>query len=101
MSNIGYKPKVYDCTIDGIKRVKGKNLFVLHWKDLKGDGSMPIQEVDQPPELILNRMKEIVNGKRDKLYLTRGMRDIDVSYLGDNKWQLYDEFDFYEFEMVV
>ena len=61
---------------------------------------MPI-EVDQPSELILNRMKEIVNGKRDKLYLTRGMRDIDVLYLGDNKWQLYDEFDFYEFEMVV
>lgn len=100
MSNMGYRPKVYDCTIDGIKSVKGKNLFVLHWKDSKGDGSMPIQ-VDQPSELILNRMKEIVNGKRDQLYLTRGMRDIDVLYLGDNKWQLYDEFDFYEFEMVV
>lgn len=100
MSNMGYSPKVYDCTIDGIKRIKGKNLFVLHWKDSKGDGSMQI-EVDQPSELILNRMKEIVNGKRDKLYLTRGMRDIDVLYLGDNKWQLYDEFDFYEFEMVV
>ena len=71
-------------TIDGIKNVKGKNLFILHWKDSNGDGSMPIQ-VDQPSELILNRMKEIVDGKRDKLYLTRGMRDIDVSYLGDNK----------------
>ena len=71
MSNMGYRPKVYDCTIDGIKSVKGKNLFVLHWKDSKGDGSMPIK-VDQPSELILNRMKEIVNGKRDKLYLTRG-----------------------------
>lgn len=100
MSNMGYRPKVYDCTIDGIKRIKGKNLFVLHWKDSKGDGTMPIQ-VDQPSELILNRMKEIVNGKRDQLYLTRGMRDIDVLYLGDNRWQLYDEFDFYEFEMVV
>ena len=46
-------------------------------------------------------MKEIVAGKRDKLYLTRGMRDIDVSYLGNNKWQLFDEFDVYEFEMSV
>lgn len=100
MSNMGYRPKVYNCTIDGIKNVKGKNLFVLYWKDSKGDGNMSI-EVDQPSELILNRMKEIVDGKRDKLYLTRGMRDIDVLYLGDNKWQLYDEFDFYEFEMVV
>ena len=100
MGSIGYRPKVYDCTIDGIKMIKGKNLFVLHWKNSKGDGSMSIQ-VDQPSELILNRMKEIVDGKRDKLYLTRGMRDIDVSYLGDNKWQLYDEFDFYEFEMEM
>ena len=35
------------------------------------------------------------------LYLTNGMRDIDVSYLGDNKWQLFDEFDIFEFEMSV
>lgn len=100
MSSVGYKPKFYDCTIEGIKRVNSKNLFILHWKDSKGDGTMPIQ-VDQPLELILNRMKEIVDGKRDKLYLTRGMRDIDVSYLGNNKWQLFDEFDIYEFEMNV
>ncbi len=92
MSSVGYKPKFYDCTIEGIKRINSKNLFILHWKDSKGDGTMPIQ-VDQPSELILNRMKEIVDGKRDKLYLTRGMRDIDVSYLGNNKWQLFDEFD--------
>ena len=90
----------YDCTIDGIKCVKDKNLFVLHWKDSKCNGVMSIQ-VDQPSELILSRMKEIVDGKRDKLYLTRGMRDIDVSYLGNNKWQLFDEFDIYEFEMAV
>ena len=100
MSNMGYRPKFYDCTIDGIKCVKDKNLFVLNWKDSEGNGAMPIQ-VDQPSELILSRMKEIVDGKRDKLYLTRGMRDIDVSYLGNNKWQLFDEFDIYEFEMDV
>lgn len=100
MSSVRYKPKFYDCTIEGIKHVNSKNLFILHWKDSKGDGTMPIQ-VDQPSELILNRMKEIVDGKRDKLYLTRGMRDIDVSYLGNNKWQLFDEFDIYEFEMNI
>ena len=100
MSSVGYKPKFYDCTIEGIKSVNSKNLFILHWKDSKGDGTMPIQ-VDQSSELILSRMKEIVDGKCDKLYLTRGMRDIDVSYLGNNKWQLFDEFDIYEFEMDV
>ena len=100
MEDMGYRPKFYDCTIEGIKCIKGKNLFVLHLKDSKDDEIMPI-EVDQSSELILSRMKEIVNGKRDKLYLTKGMRDIDVSYLGNNKWQLFDEFDIYEFEIAV
>ena len=100
MNNLGYRPKFYDCTIDGIKCNKGKSLFILHWKNSKGDGIMPIQ-VDQSAELILSRMKEVIEGERDKLYLTRGMRDIDVSYLGNNKWQLFDEFDIYEFKMVI
>lgn len=100
MSSIGYKPKFYDCTIEGIKCIKGKNYFILKKKQSDDIGTMPIQ-VDQPSELIINRMKEILVGKRDKLYLTRGMRDIDVSYIGDNKWQLFDEFDIYEFEMVI
>ena len=100
MSSVGYKPKFYDCIMEGIKCVNSGSLFILHWKDSKGDGTMPIQ-VDQSSKLILSRMKEIVDGKRDKLYLTRGMRDIDVSYLGNNKWQLFDEFDIYEFEMNI
>lgn len=100
MNNLGYRPKFYDCTIDGIKCIKGKSLFILHLKYSKGGGIMPIQ-VDQSSELILGRMKEIVDGKREKLYLTRGMRDIGISYLGDNKWQLFDEFDIYEFKMVI
>lgn len=58
-------------------------------------------DVDQPSDLILERMKECILRKRKILYLTNGMRDIDVSYLGDNKWQLFDEFDIFEFEMSV
>lgn len=90
----------YDCTIEDIKNIEGKNYFILKWEQADVVGTMPIQ-VDQPAELIRSRMKEIVDGKRDKLYLTRGMRDIDVSYIGDNKWQLFDEFNIYEFEMDV
>lgn len=100
MSSIGYKPKFYDCTIEGIKCIKRKNYFILKKKQSDDIGAMPIL-VDQPSELIINRMKEILAGKRNKLYLTRGMRDIDVSYIGNNKWQLFDEFDIYEFEMVI
>lgn len=98
MIETNYKPKFYNCTIEGIKCIEGKNLFVLRCK--KDDKTLPI-EVDQPSDLILSRMKEVADGKRSKIYLTRGMRDIDVSYLGDNKWQLFDEFDVYEFEMNV
>lgn len=80
--------------------MRWKNLFLLKAKNSENNAVEPIQ-VDQPAELILNRMKEVVNGKRGKLYLTRGMRDIDVSYLGNNKWQLFDEYNIYEFEMTV
>lgn len=97
---MNYKPKFYDCIIDGIKTEGSKHLFYLTEKETDGNNQIHI-EVDQPSDLILDRMKEVVSGKRDKLYLTRGMRDIDVSYLGNNKWQLFDEFDIFEFEMVV
>lgn len=100
MMGMNYKPKIYDCILDGIRKEGSKNLFHFTEKNTEGRNQMQI-EVDQPSYLILERMKEIVSGKRDKLYLTRGMRDIDVSYLGDNKWQLFDEFDIFEFEMVV
>lgn len=95
---MGYRPKFYDCILEGIITEGSKHLFRLLWKETNDKIE---KEVDQPTEIILERMKEIVDGKRDKLYLTKGMRDIDVSYLGDNKWQLFDEFDIFEFEMAV
>ena len=95
-----YKPKFYDCILDGINTEGSKHLFNFTEKKSEGRNQMQI-EVDQPSSLILDRMKEVVAGKRGKLYLTRGMRNIDVSYLGDNKWQLFDEFDVYEFEIDV
>ena len=97
---MSYKPKFYDCILDGIRTEGSKNLFHLTEKNTDGRNQMQI-EVDQPSELILERMKERILGKRGTLYLTRGMRDIDVSYLGDNRWQLFDEFDIFEFEMAV
>lgn len=91
---MGYTPKFNHCSLDGIKTEGVKTYFSFN------NSTVQI-EVDQPAEIIISRMEEIVNGKRDKLYLTRGMRDIDVSYVGDNKWQLFDEFDIYEFDFVL
>lgn len=97
---MSYKPKFYDCILDGIRKEGSKNLFHLTEKETEGRNQMQI-EVDQPSDLILERMKECILGTRRILYLTNGMRDIDVSYLGNNKWQLFDEFDVFEFEMSV
>ena len=93
-----YKPKFYDCVLNGIRTEGSKHLFDFTEKKTESRNQIQI-EVDQTPSLILERIEEIIAGKRDKLYLTRGMRDIDVSYLGNNKWQLFDEFDVYKFEM--
>lgn len=97
---MNYKPKFYDCILDGIRKEGSKNLFHLTEKETKGRNQMQI-EVDQPSELVLERMKECILGTRRTLYLTNGMRDIDVTYLGNNKWQLFDEFNIFEFEMSV
>lgn len=97
---INYKSKFYDCILDGIGTEGSKHLFHLTEKNTDGRNQMRI-DVDQPSDLILERMKECILRKRKILYLTNGMRDIDVSYLGDNKWQLFDEFDIFEFEMSV
>lgn len=100
MMEMNYKPKFYDCILDGIRKEGSKNLFHLTEKETKGRNQMQI-EVDQPSELVLERMKECILGTRRTLYLTNGMRDIDVTYLGNNKWQLFDEFNIFEFEMSV
>ena len=100
MMEMNYKPKFYDCILNGIRTEGSKYLFHLTEKYTDEKNQMQI-EVDQPSDLILERMKECILGKRKILYLTNGMRDIDVSYLGDNKWQLFDEFDIFEFEMSV
>lgn len=91
---MGYTHKFNHCFLDGIETEGSKTYFSF-------DNGHDQIEVDQPAEIIIARMKEIVNGKRDKLYLTRGMRDIDVSYVGNNKWQLFDEFDIYEFKFAM
>lgn len=100
MMGMNYKPKFYDCILDGIRKEGSKNLF--HFTEINTEGRNQMQiEVDQPSDLILERMKECILGIRKILYLTNGTRDIDLTYLGDNKWRLFDEYDIFEFEMVV
>lgn len=87
---MNYKPKCYKCECKMIE-----NHFILNNEESTFD-----IRVDQSLSIIIERMKEILNGRRKTVYLTRGMRDIDISY-SDGKWQLFDEFDIYEFEYEI
>lgn len=98
MVEMNYKPKFYDCILKNIKQNLKDVTFVFINKET--DRPCPV-DVDQPKSVIEDRMREIISGSRDKLYLTHGMRDIDVSYIENNRWQLFDEYDVYDFEMVV
>lgn len=87
---MNYKSKYYKCECKMIE-----NHFILSNEESTFD-----IRVDQSLSVIIERMKEILNGRRKTVYLTRGMRDIDISY-ADGKWQLFDEFDIYEFEYEI
>lgn len=85
----------YNCSFENIIEYKGSSLLVL--KDKNSDGKEIKIEIDQPVSIVLGRMKEAANGKRRYLYFTRGMRDIDITYLGDDNWVLDDEINIYGF----
>lgn len=89
----------FNCSLENINEYKSSSLLVL--KDKNSDGKEIKIEIDQPVSIVLERMKEAVNGKRRHLYFTRGMRDIDITYLGDNNWVLDDEMNLYEFSCKI
>ena len=89
----------YNCSFENINEYKGSSLFVL--KDKNSDGKEIKIEIDQPVSIVLGRMKEAAYGKRRYLYFTRGMRDIDIMYLGDDNWILDDEINLYEFNYKI
>jgi len=93
-----YRQRFYHCILDSIKTYKKGTLFRLIWKETNDKME---RYVDQSKETILDEMKEIVSGREDnKIFLTSGMTDIDMIYLGDNKWKLVvDRSDNYEFNI--
>lgn len=89
----------YNCSLENINEYKGSSLLVL--KDKNSDGKEIKIEIDQPVSIVLERMKEAVNGKRKHLYFTRDMRDIDITYLDNDNWVLDDEMNLYEFSCKI
>ncbi|MCY9594138.1 hypothetical protein PC41400_14605 [Paenibacillus chitinolyticus] len=96
MLEIDYKPKFYKRKLKGLIQESRGSKF--QFEDTLDGGASYIL-VDQSVEGINNRILDVINGTRDKAYLSHGMRNIDLEKLSNVKWQIWDEFDIYEFEM--
>ncbi|MFD0587762.1 hypothetical protein ACFQZE_07090 [Paenibacillus sp. GCM10027627] len=92
---INYKPKLFKRKILGIfQETRGAR---IQFEKTSDSGASYIL-VDESTQKIVDRMDDVIRGKRDKVYLSRGMRNIDIECLTSGKWQLFDEFDIYQFD---
>lgn len=95
MFEMNYKPKYFNSYTTEIKRINNKTVFIF--KDTFGRNNEI--KVDETVDRIKSRMQDVINGEREMVYLTNGMMNVDIRLLDNGKWQLFDEFDVYEFEM--
>lgn len=97
MFETNYQPKFYKCKLKGI--VKESYGSKIQFEKIEDNSTLYIL-VDESVERIKNRIQDALTGKRDKVYLSHGMRNIDLEKTLTGKWQLFDEYDIYEFEML-
>jgi P2-related tail formation protein len=95
MVEFNYKPQYFDSKITELVRKGNKTIFVFE----NEVGEIKEIKVDESIERIKSRMEDVKNGERDMVYLTNCMMNIDISLLSNGKWQLFDEFDIYEFSI--
>lgn len=98
--NIGNKTKerreyimnVYKCS----KVSFSKNGITFYSEKFENDKEI---KIDQPVSIIKTKMKKVLEEKNNEpIYLTYGMRDIDIMYdRVENAWQLFDGHDLYLF----
>lgn len=60
---------------------------------------LEVVKVDETISRIKSRMDDVKQGKRDAVYLTNGMMNINIDLLTNGCWQLFDGFDVYEFSI--
>lgn len=97
MFKMDYKPKYFKCKLKGIIQESCGSRF--QFDEVNDDVALSYILVDESVNRINSRIQEVLQGTRDKVYLTYGMRNIDLEKTLDGKWQLFDEFNIYEFEM--
>ena len=95
MLELNYQPKFFKCETTDINRIGNKTVFKF------GNGLGQIKEisVDESIDRIKSRMEDVKQGKRDAVYLTNGMMNVNIDLLSNGNWQLFDEFDVYEFNI--
>lgn len=93
---INYTPKLYKRNLSGIIQESRGSRFQF---EKTSDSGASYILVDESVQRIMDRIRDVINGKRDKVYLSHGMGNIDLELLSNGKWQIWDEFDVYEFEM--
>ena len=83
---------VYECS----KVSFSKNGITFYSKKFENGREI---KIDQPVSTIKTEMKKVLEEKSNEpIYLTYGMRDIDIMYdRGENAWQLFDEHELYLF----
>jgi hypothetical protein len=97
MLEMNYRPKYFKCKLKGIIQESCGSRF--QFEEVNDDIALSYILVDESVERINTRIQEVLQGTRYKVYLTYGMRNIDLEKTPSGKWQLFDEFNIYEFEM--
>ena len=95
MLEMNYQPKFFKCKTTTINRIGNKTVF----KFGNGLGQTKEISVDETIDRIKSRMDDVIQGKRDAVYLTNGMMNVNIDLLSNGNWQLFDEFDIYEFSI--
>jgi len=95
MLEMNYKPKYFKSIVTEITIADNKTVF----KFVNESGQSKDIKVDESIDRIKSRMEDLKNGIRERVYLTNGMMNVDIDLLSNGNWQLFDEFDVYEFSL--
>ena len=78
-----------------LKYIDNKSSFILTLEN----GENKIINVDESINRIKSRMQDVKNGKRELVYLSYCMQNIDL-YIEDNYYLLFDEINYYKFDKL-
>lgn len=80
------KPKTINCDLVNIVEENNKSKFLL--QDIKNE--IHSIEVDESIKRITECVRQVIEGKREYIYLSRCMVDIDINTKG-NRWDINEE----------